>query len=36
LRRDAQRRVIVTLAVIVLAVVGTALSILIGTGVIVL
>ena len=36
LRRDAQRRVVVTLAVIVLFVVGTALSILIGTGVIAL
>ncbi|MEI9949881.1 MAG: serine/threonine-protein kinase [Pseudomonadota bacterium] len=34
LRRDAQRRVIVTLAVIVAVVVGTALSILVGTGVI--
>ncbi|MET0794466.1 MAG: serine/threonine-protein kinase, partial [Polyangiaceae bacterium] len=35
LRRDAQRRVVVTLAVIVIAVFGTALSILVGTGVIV-
>ena len=35
LRRDAQRRVVVTLAVIVLVVFGTALSILVGTGVIV-
>jgi serine/threonine protein kinase len=36
LRRDAQLRVIVTLAVIVIAVLGTALSILVGTGVIAL
>ena len=36
LRRDAQRRVVVTLAVIVFVVFGTALSILVGTGVIVL
>jgi len=36
LRRDAQRRVVVTVAVIVLVVAGTALSILIGTGVIAL
>jgi len=36
LRRDAQRRVVVTFAVIVLVVVGTALSILVGTGVIAL
>lgn len=36
LRRDAQRRVVITFAVIVLLVVGTALSILIGTGVIAL
>ena len=35
LRRDAQRRVVVTLLVIVLVVFGTALSILVGTGVIV-
>jgi len=35
LRRDAQRRVIVTLVVIVLGVFGAALSILVGTGVIV-
>jgi len=34
LRRDAQRRVVVTLAVIVVLVFGTALSILVGTGVI--
>jgi len=36
LRRDARRRVLITLAVIVCVVFGTALSILIGTGVIVL
>ena len=36
LRRDEQRRVIVTLAVIVTVVFGTALSILVGTGVIAL
>jgi len=36
LRRDAQRRVIVTLAIIVVVVFGTALSILVGTGVIAL
>jgi len=36
LRRDAQRRVVITFAVIVLVVVGTALSILVGTGVIAL
>ncbi|HEY0464975.1 MAG TPA: serine/threonine-protein kinase, partial [Polyangiaceae bacterium] len=36
LRRDAQRRVVVTLAVIVLVVFGTAFSILVGTGVITL
>jgi len=36
LRRDAQRRVVVTLATIVVIVFGTALSILIGTGVIAL
>ena len=35
LRRDAQRRVVLTLVVIVLVVFGTALSILVGTGVIV-
>jgi serine/threonine protein kinase len=35
LRRDAQRRVVVTLAVIVFVVFGTALSILVGTGVVV-
>jgi eukaryotic-like serine/threonine-protein kinase len=34
LRRDAQRRVVVTLVVIVLVVFGTAFSILVGTGVI--
>jgi hypothetical protein len=34
LRRDAQRRVVVTLAVIVIVVFGTAFSILFGTGVI--
>ncbi|HKO51583.1 MAG TPA: hypothetical protein VJV79_27930, partial [Polyangiaceae bacterium] len=34
LRRDAQRRVIVTLAVIVIVVFGSAFSILVGTGVI--
>ncbi len=34
LRRDAQRRVVVTLAVIVVVVFGTAFSILVGTGVI--
>ena len=36
LRRDAQRRVVVTLLVIVFVVFGTALSILVGTGVIAL
>jgi len=36
LRRDAQRRVVVTLAVIVFVVFGTAFSILVGTGVIAL
>lgn len=36
LRRDAQRRVVITVAVIVLIVVGTALSILVGTGMIAL
>jgi serine/threonine protein kinase len=36
LRRDAQLRVVVTLAVIVIVVFGTALSILVGTGVIAL
>jgi len=35
LRRDAQRRVVVTLAVIVLVVFGAALSILVGTGIVV-
>jgi len=34
LRRDAQRRVVITLAVIVLVAFGSALSILVGTGVI--
>ncbi|MEI9938337.1 MAG: serine/threonine-protein kinase [Pseudomonadota bacterium] len=36
LRRDAQRRVVVTLAVIVFVVFGTAFSILVGTGIIAL
>jgi serine/threonine protein kinase len=36
LRRDAQRRVVITFAVIVLIVFGTAFSILVGTGMIVL
>ncbi len=35
LRRDARRRVVVTLAVIVIVVFGTALSILVGTGILV-